>query len=104
MELKLLKLAIQNLSDRFDKIEQENLLLKEQLQEIKKQQQPVTYPADQKESVKDEYLALKEAIGLLNISRSGFLRMVGEGLVNPIRYNLRTVRYSRKELLSLIRK
>lgn len=104
MDVKLLQLAVQNLSDRLDKVEKENVLIKEQLQEVLKNNQQVIESPIQKESAKDEFLALKEAIKLLNISRSGFLRMVGEGLVNPIRYNLRTVRYSRKELLNLIRK
>lgn len=104
MDVKLLQLAVQNLSDRLDKLEKENALLKEQLQEVKTLKQSVVESSIPKESAKDEFLALKEAIKLLNISRSGFLRMVGEGLVNPIRYNLRTVRYSRKELLNLIRK
>ena len=104
MEIKLLQLAVQNLSDRLDKVERENALLKEQLQEVKTLKQSVVESSIPKESAMDEFLALKEAIKLLNISRSGFLRMVGEGLVNPIRYNLRTVRYSRKELLNLIRR
>lgn len=104
MDIKLLHLAVQHLSDRLEKMEEENKRLNQEIQELKRNTIHKVEEPPVKEIQSDELLVLKDAIRLLNISRSGFLRMVNEGLVKPIRYNLRTVRYSRKELLGMIRR
>lgn len=102
MELKLLQLAIQNLSDRYDKLEQDNKLLHLEIKELKRKQS-FAEPASTKVSEEDELLTLKSAIDLLKVSRSGFIRMVSEGVFKPIKMNMRTLRYSRRQLLDFIK-
>lgn len=102
MDVKLLQLAVQNLSDRLDKLEKENKELKAEVQELKRMKMPLTKDQSQKDVELNEFLTLKEAISLLKISRSGFLRMVEDGILIPIRMNLRTLRYSKREILEFM--
>ena len=102
MELKLLQLAIQNLSDRSDKLEQDNKLLHLEIKELKRKQSVSEPTNTHKVSEEDELLNIKSAIALLKVSRSGFIRMVSEGLFKPVRMNLRTLRYSKRQILDFI--
>ncbi|MNJ82850.1 Helix-turn-helix domain protein [compost metagenome] len=105
MELKLVLMAFEGLSKRVDDIIKENQSLKNEIRDLRKQidlrptESPATAPESKSE---DELLTLKSAISLLKISRSGFIRMVNDGIFKPIKLNLRTLRYSRHDLLNFI--
>lgn len=105
MELKLVLMAFEGLSKRVDDIMKENQSLKNEIRDLRKQidlrstESPV--PTTESKS-EDELLTLKSAISLLKISRSGFIRMVNDGIFKPIKLNLRTLRYSRHDLLNFI--
>lgn len=105
MELKLVLMAFEGLSKRVDDIMKENQSLKNEIRDLRKQidLRPTesTAPAPESKS-EDELLTLKSAISLLKISRSGFIRMVNDGIFKPIKLNLRTLRYSRHDLLNFI--
>lgn len=103
MELKLLQLAIQNLSDRYDKLEQDNKLLHLEINELKRKQSFAEPSTHIKTSEEDELLNIKSAMELLKVSRSGFIRMVSEGVFKPIKMNLRTLRYSKRQILEFIK-
>lgn len=105
MELKLVLMAFEGLSKRVDDIMKENQLLKNEIRDLRKQidLRPTESPVPTTESKsEDELLTLKSAISLLKISRSGFIRMVNDGIFKPIKLNLRTLRYSRHDLLNFI--
>lgn len=105
MELKLVLMAFEGLSKRVDDIMKENQLLKNEIRDLRKQidLRPTESIAPAPESKsEDELLTLKSAISLLKISRSGFIRMVNDGIFKPIKLNLRTLRYSRHDLLNFI--
>jgi predicted DNA-binding transcriptional regulator AlpA len=104
MELKLLQLAIQNLSDRYDKLEQDNKLLHLEIKELKRKQSFSEPNQTIKVSEEDELLNIKSAMDLLKVSRSGFIRMVSEGVFKPIKMNLRTLRYSKRQILEFIQR
>ena len=105
MELKLVLMAFEGLSKRVDDIMKENQSLKNEIRDLRKQidLRPTesTAPATESKS-EDELLTLKSAISLLKVSRSGFIRMVNDGIFKPIKLNLRTLRYSRHDLLNFI--
>lgn len=105
MELKLVLMAFEGLSKRVDDIMKENQSLKNEIRDLRKQidLRPTesSVPAMESKS-EDELLTLKSAISLLKISRSGFIRMVNDGIFKPIKLNLRTLRYSRHDLLNFI--
>lgn len=105
MELKLVLMAFEGLSKRVDDIMKENQSLKSEIRDLRKQidLRPTESPAPAPEGKsEDELLTLKSAISLLKISRSGFIRMVNDGIFKPIKLNLRTLRYSRHDLLNFI--
>ena len=107
MELKLVLMAFEGLSKRVDDIMKENQSLKNEIRDLRKQidlrptESPAPASATESKS-EDELLTLKSAISLLKISRSGFIRMVNDGIFKPIKLNLRTLRYSRHDLLNFI--
>ncbi|MNJ85751.1 Helix-turn-helix domain protein [compost metagenome] len=105
MELKLVLMAFEGLSKRVDDIMKENQSLKNEIRDLRKQidLRPTESPVPVMESKsEDELLTLKSAISLLKVSRSGFIRMVNDGIFKPIKLNLRTLRYSRHDLLNFI--
>ncbi|MGV3611684.1 MAG: helix-turn-helix transcriptional regulator [Fluviicola sp.] len=107
MEIKLLMMAIEGLSKRVDDIMRENQSLKNEVKELRRQidMRPSESVAHTQVESKqeDELLTLKSAIALLKISRSGFIRMVNEGTFKPIKFNLRTLRYSKHDLMNFIK-
>lgn len=104
MELKLVMMAFEGLSKRVEDLKKENEELRNAVNELRRK---VEVKAEQvpvrEEKPEDELLTLKSAIGLLKVSRSGFIRMVNDGIFKPIKLNLRTLRYSKKEILQFIR-
>ena len=100
MELKVILLALESLSQKIETVSQENKELRLEINALKRRtNEPVSNQVTQKE---DELLTIQSARSILGLSRSGFLKLVKDGLIKPIRMNLRTVRYSRRFLQEYI--
>jgi len=102
MELKLLKLALERLSDEVEFLKMENREVRKELSEVKRATSKTVIPASQLISNEDELLKIVTARSILNVSRNVFLKMVQDGIFKPIRLNLRTIRYSRLEIQKYI--
>ena len=100
MELKVILLALESLSQKIETVSQENKELRLEINALKRRTiEPVSNQVTQKE---DELLTIQSARSILGLSRSGFLKLVKDGLIKPIRMNLRTVRYSKRFLQEYI--
>lgn len=100
MDLELLQLAVKSLSSELTELKTELLALRAEMKEIKRSKMQVlaSNPPGINTAEDDELLTLSAARKILNIGRNGFLALVKDGLINPIRMNLRTIRYSRLDL------
>lgn len=81
------------MTDRVNQLEKRCLQLEKQ-----KQENPIKTTT----AMNDELVSVKVAKTILDVSRNTFLSMVSKGIFTPIRMNLRTIRYSRSEILSYI--
>ncbi len=96
MELKVILLALESLSQKIETVSQENKELRLEINALKrKTNEPVSNQKFESQK-EDELLTIQSARTILGLSRSGFLKLVKDGLIKPIRMNLRTVRYSRR--------
>lgn len=96
MELKVIMLALESLSQKVESLSQENKELRLEVNALKrKSNEPVSNTVVQPQK-EDELLTIQSARTILGLSRSGFLKLVNDGFIKPIRMNLRTVRYSRQ--------
>lgn len=100
MDLELLQMAIKSLAGELQEVKNENKVLRAELNELKRHvnhSEPI-YPAQKPAKDEDELLNIHTARKILNVGRNTFLALVKDGLIKPIRMNLRTIRYSRIEL------
>jgi regulator of replication initiation timing len=96
MELKVIMMALESLSQKVETLSQENKELRLEINALKrKTNEPVSNQVIQSQK-EDELVTLLSARTILGLSRSGFLKLVNDGFIKPIRMNLRTVRYSRQ--------
>ena len=100
MDLELLQLAVKSLSTELSELKTELLTLRAELREMKRNRvHELSYNRPQTTAREgDELLTLLAARKILKIGRNGFLALVKNGLITPIRMNLRTIRYSRIDL------
>ena len=99
MDLELLQLAIKSIANELQENKIELLALRAEVKELKRSRSnPVTPEQEKKQQEEDELLTLQKARTVLGISRNTFLAMVRDGILKPIRMNLRTIRYSRREI------
>ena len=101
MNEKMIDLAIGKLADDMEKLKVE---IKEILIELKTLKQNKTDTAVSQPAVKsdNEFLTLKEVREVLKMSRNSIIKLVEDGLIRPIRFSGRTIRYSKEEILSLL--
>jgi regulator of replication initiation timing len=106
MDLELLQLAIKSLSSELQELRNENKTLRVEINEIKRALQHSTsgHSVSKPPREEDELLTIQSARKILNVGRNTFLAMVNNGIIKPIRMNLRTIRYSRVELQRYIEK
>ena len=97
----LIQLAIKALVADMDTLKSETAILRLEVSALKKHQIPAI-STKEKEGNKDELLTLLEACAILGISRSSFIRLVNDGIIKPVKINLRTLRYSRNSLMEFI--
>ncbi|MGV3632281.1 MAG: helix-turn-helix transcriptional regulator [Bacteroidota bacterium] len=101
MDEKMINLAIGKLADDMEKLKAE---IKEILIELKALKQSKTDTIVPKPAIKydNEFLTLKEVREVLKMSRNSIIKLVEDGLIRPIRFSGRTIRYSKEEILSLL--
>lgn len=99
MDLELLQLAIKSLSAELQEVKQENKVLAAELKELKRQVagSPASAPTAPVKN-DDELIPIGTARSILNVSKNIFLSLVRDGILKPVRINLRTIRYSRVEI------
>ncbi|MBI3233257.1 MAG: helix-turn-helix domain-containing protein [Bacteroidetes bacterium] len=100
MDVELLQLALKSLSSELQEVKNENKALRIEINEIKR---TIAHSAPIDSTIKpskeqDELIPLASARKILNVGRNTFLSLVREGIIKPIRMNLRTIRYSRIEI------
>lgn len=100
MDLELLQLALKSLSGELTEMRTELLALRTEVRELKRNGVNTSSndSSDKKAKNDDDLLTLHTARKILNVGRNTFLTLVKNGIIKPIRMNLRTIRYSRIEL------
>ena len=100
MDLELLQLALKSLSSELTETKTELLALRAEVREMKRNgvNSSSNNSSEKKEKNDDDLLTLHSARKILNVGRNTFLKLVKDGIIKPIRMNLRTIRYSRIEL------
>lgn len=101
MEIKLLMLALNKLSDEHEKLKAEFSDLKAEIVLLKRQ------PVQSQTSVvpdkaNDELLDIKEVRNILGICYNSLSKLVREGLLKPIRINQRRIRFSKAGVMRYI--
>lgn len=108
MDAELLQLAIKSLSAELQEIKRDNTVIRNELAQLKKalnSDNQLVKPESKNDSKSaDELISIQVARKIMNISRNTFLALVRDGLIKPIRLNLRTIRYSRVEIQNYIQR
>lgn len=105
MDIKLIKLAVERLSDQLEKLQHQHDQLQQQFTELKKggSTSPPNSVPERSLASEDELLTIQEARTLLKVSKNSFLKLVENKYIKAIRLNLRTIRYSKFGVLNYIR-
>lgn len=102
MELKVLMMAFDRLSDEHEKLKTEMNELREEMRKLKNAPTQVTTIAEPA-AKEDELLDLKQVQAMLGICYNSLKKLISRGLIKPIRINERRVRFSRLSILNYIR-
>ena len=100
MDLELLQLAIKSIANELQENKVELLALRAEVKELKRGigHTLPSNPPPKPVKDQDELLTIFTARKILNVGRNTFISLVRDGLIQPIRMNLRTIRYSRIEI------
>lgn len=102
METKLLKLAVERLTEDVEQLKVEMKWLKNLfISKLKKMES--FSGSGENLPPEDKLLDLMQVRKVLNVSRNSVLTMVKEGRLRAVRINQRTIRYSRSEVQALIK-
>lgn len=102
MDLTLIKLSIEQLLQKVEKLEAENKELKLSFSQIESKL-TIQTPQGVIQLENDKLIDTKEVLQMLGISYNTFKSIVKKTLIVPVRINQRRVRYSYKSILEYIK-
>ena len=102
MDMTLIKLAIERLSEEVERLKTANKEQQQRILQLEKQDKnSVTVQPNQPRKT-DELLTLMQVKQILSVGRNSILKLVKEGQLNAIKINRRSVRYSHNSVMKYI--
>lgn len=102
MDLTLIKLSLERLSEKVAELEQQNTKLKKRFKKMVNQGLLNPVSSESKHEQTDELLDTKEVLKILGISYNTLREIVRKKFISPIRINQRRVRYSKQAIYAFI--
>lgn len=100
MELQILMMAFQKLSEEHELLKKEVASLSEAFQNLNGCKQ--IFPVSIHNIPEDELMDLKEVQSKLGICYNSLKKLINQGLIKPIRINKRRLRFSKLSILNYI--
>jgi transcriptional regulator with AAA-type ATPase domain len=102
LDVSLIKLSLERLLDKVEKLEQENLDLNNRIDKLEKREDSRIPNKAIEESREDTLLDTKDVLGILGVSYNTLRAIINKKLIAPIRINQRRIRYSKKAIYAYI--
>lgn len=102
MDVSLIKLSLERLLDKVEKLEQDNLDLNNRIDKLEKREDSRIPSKAVEESKEDILLDTKDVLGILGVSYNTLRAIINKKLIAPIRINQRRIRYSKKAIYAYI--
>ena len=102
IDIKIFQLAFERLIDEVEVLKEQNKQLRIEVDELKNNK-PIFRTIELKNTIPDTVLLdTKEVLQLLGVCYNTLQKIVGKGLLTPIKINQRRVRYSKVKLIEYL--
>lgn len=103
MELSLVKLSIERLLEKVEKLEKGNAKLKKRIQQLEQNKIVDQIQSTPQPKETDILIDTKEVLQILGICYNTLQAIIKKNLITPIRINQRRIRFSKQGILEYIR-
>lgn len=103
MDLSLVKLSIERLLEKVEKLEKGNTKLKKRIQQLEKNKIVNQIHSAPSPKETDVLIDTKEVLQILGICYNTLQAIIKKNLITPIRINQRRIRFSKQGILEYIR-